>query len=105
MIPYTGGFVWPDAASAVKILSAIFFGVIGYYTLTVAMRTGEVSMVTPFRYTRLVFALFIGVFVFSEQPDVLTVLGGLVIVLSGIYSLVKGSDIDEPELTIHPSDS
>lgn len=91
MAPFTGGFLWPDMISGIQILAAIFFGVIAYYTLTVAMRTGEVSMVTPFRYTRLVCALIIGVFVFSEQPDSLTIVGGLVIVLSGIYSLMKGS--------------
>lgn len=91
MAPFTGGFLWPDMTSAIEILAAIFFGVIAYYALTVAMRTGEVSMVTPFRYTRLVFALIIGVLVFSEQPDMLTIAGGLVVVLSGIYSLMKGS--------------
>jgi len=90
MTPFTGGFIWPDITSAIEILSAIFFGVIAYYSLTVAMRTGEVSMVTPFRYTRLVFALIIGVFVFSEQPDMGTIIGSLIIVLSGIYSLMKG---------------
>lgn len=91
MAPFTGGYLWPDVTSAIEILAAILFGVIAYYALTVAMRTGEVSMVTPFRYTRLVCALLIGVFVFSEQPDVLTIIGSLVIVLSGIYSLVKGT--------------
>jgi len=92
MVPFTGGVVWPDTASALKIWGAISFGVIAYYSLTVAMRTGEVSVVTPFRYTRLVFALIIGVIVFSECPDSITLSGSLIIVLSGIYSLVRSRD-------------
>lgn len=89
MVPFTGGIVWPDTASSLKILGAISFGVIAYYSLTVAMRTGEVSVVTPFRYTRLVFALIIGVIVFSERPDSITLFGSLIIVFSGVYSLLS----------------
>ena len=89
MVPFTGGFVWPDTISGLKVPGAVLFGVIGYYALTVAMRTGEVSVVTPFRYTRLVFALILGIIVFYERPDAMTLTGSLVIVLSGIYSLIK----------------
>lgn len=89
MMPYTGGFVWPDTASSFKVLGAIVFGVIAYYSLTVAMRTGEVSVVTPFRYTRLIFALIVGVIIFSEQPDAATLFGSFIIVLSGVYSLLR----------------
>ncbi|MCG8614852.1 MAG: DMT family transporter [Desulfobacterales bacterium] len=89
MVPFTGGIVLPDVESALKILAAIVFGVTAYYSLTVAMRTGEVSLVTPFRYTRLVFALIIGVIVFSEKPDLTTIIGSLIIVLSGVFSLIR----------------
>jgi drug/metabolite transporter (DMT)-like permease len=48
---------------------------------------GQVSFVTPFRYARLLFALVIGVTVFGESPDALTLIGAAVIVLSGIYTV------------------
>jgi len=82
MASFTGGIAWPDPVSGLKVSGAIFFGVISYYALTVAMRTGDVSVVTPFRYTRLIFALILGVLAFSERPDGLTLLGSAVIVLS-----------------------
>jgi drug/metabolite transporter (DMT)-like permease len=44
------------------------FGIFAYNALTLAMRTGEVSVVTPFRYTRLVFAMLIGILVFTNAP-------------------------------------
>ena len=54
------------------------------------MRTGEVSAVTPFRYSRLLFGLALGVIVFHEHPDALTLLGSVVIVASGLYTLATG---------------
>lgn len=102
IVPFTGGIVWPDTESSLKILGAVAFGVTAYYSLTVAMRTGEVSIVTLFRYTRLIFALIIGVFVFSEQPDLMTLSGSLIIVFSGIYSLIRSRRrIGKPELKCH----
>ena len=44
-------------------------------------------MITPFRYVRLVFAVLIGWIVFAEPPDEFTLLGGAVIVGSGLYTL------------------
>lgn len=62
-------------------------GVIAYGALTRAMRTGEVSAVAPFRYTRLVAALVIALLVFGERPDALTWAGAALIVGAGLYTL------------------
>ena len=57
--------------------------------LIVAMRTGEVSAVTPFRYSRLVFAMLIGKAVFGERPDAQTFLGAAISVACGLGILVE----------------
>lgn len=67
--------------------SGLFIGLFAYYAIVAAMRLGEVSFVTPFRYARLLFALIIGVVVFGESPDALTLLGAAIIVASGIYTV------------------
>ena len=67
--------------------SALFIGLFAYYGIVAAMRVGEVSFVTPFRYARLLFALVIGVTVFNESPDALTLIGAAIIVASGIYTV------------------
>ena len=72
-----------------QIFAATVIGVGAYYALTVAMRTGEVSVVTPFRYTRLLFALVVGVIVFAERPDTLTLIGSAIIVAGGVYTLLR----------------
>ena len=89
MLLYSGDPVHLDWIASTQIAGAILFGVIAYYALTIAMRTGDVSVVSPFRYTRLLFALIIGVSVFGENPDVMTLLGSLLIVLSGGYTLIQ----------------
>ena len=53
----------------------------------VAMRTGDISFVSPFRYTSLIGALGLGVLFFGEWPDAVTLLGAFIIVFSGFYSL------------------
>lgn len=69
------------------ISTALGIGLFAYYAIVAAMRVGEVSFVTPFRYARLLFALIIGIAVFDESPDALTLTGAAIIVASGIYTV------------------
>lgn len=89
LLLWQGGAVAPDAAQAAFLAGAVGVGVAAYWALTVAMRTGEVSVVTPFRYTRLVFALILGVLVFDERPDVATLAGSAIVVAAGLYTLIR----------------
>ena len=84
-----GGPVLPEALPLAKALGAAGFGILGYSYLTRAMRTGEVSAVTPFRYTRLLFALLVGVVVFGERPDLATLVGSAMIVGCGVLILTR----------------
>jgi drug/metabolite transporter (DMT)-like permease len=68
---------------------ALIIGLFAYYAVVAAMRVGEISFVTPFRYTRLLFALVFGVLVFGESPDALTLIGATIIVGSGIYTVLR----------------
>lgn len=85
----TGGACVPSLRAAGLMAGAAGFGIAGYSALTTAMRTGEVSAVTPFRYARLVFALGIGVGAFNESPDAQTLLGSAIIVACGLALLLR----------------
>ncbi len=87
LLAFSGRAVWPDIWASANLIAAIAIGVGAYYALTVAMRTGEVSTVTPFRYTRLVFGVALGVLVFAERPDAATFIGSAVVVATGLYTL------------------
>lgn len=71
------------------IAGASLAAAVAYYTITLAMRTGEVAAVTPFRYTRVVFALIYGMWLFGERPDLWTVTGASIVVGSGLYTISR----------------
>lgn len=89
LLAFSGGASVPGLTTSLQLFAATLVGVAAYYALTAAMRMGEVAVITPFRYTRLVFALVLGIAVFSENPDPMTLLGSAIIVGSGIYTLTQ----------------
>jgi drug/metabolite transporter (DMT)-like permease len=91
MMTVTGPGPLPDARSAGFFALAIAVGVLAYAALTTAMRVGEVSLTVPWRYTRLVFAMALGVLVLGERPDAATLLGAAIIVASGLYTLRRSA--------------
>ncbi|OYW61840.1 MAG: EamA family transporter [Rhodobacterales bacterium 12-65-15] len=85
----TGEAKHPDGGELALLSGGTVFGMAGYHALTFAMRTGEVSAVTPFRYTRLIFALILAMAFFGERPDPATWIGAALVVGSGIYALTR----------------
>jgi drug/metabolite transporter (DMT)-like permease len=89
LLARSGGATLPDLHGIGLLAGTAAFGILAYHALTGAMRTGEVSFVTPFRYSRIVFAMVLAVFVFGERPDAATLLGSALIVASGLYTLAR----------------
>ena len=87
----------PDATNTLRLILAMLIGVAAYYTIVAATRLGDLSLVSPFRYSRLVFALFIGVFAFGERPDALTLLGAAIIIAAGLYTLWRESRLNRSQ--------
>ena len=79
--------IWPDSHSWLYLLLGVVLGTIGYSTLISAMRIGEVSAITPFRYSRIIFGLAIGIFFLGESITLTAALGCGLIVLSSFIVL------------------
>jgi drug/metabolite transporter (DMT)-like permease len=90
--PFTEGAVLPPAV-LVWLALGIAMTLVAIYAITSAMRVGDISAVTPFRYTRLVFALVIAFFVFGERPDAWTLIGAAIVVGSGLYSFWREAQL------------
>lgn len=88
-LPFYSEMTTPSLTDIVYIFSATLVGVIAYYAVVLATRNGEVSIIAPFRYSRLVFAMLVSIIVLAERPDTPTLIGALIIVLSGIYTFVR----------------
>lgn len=59
----------------------------GYFLLTVSMRGGEMSLIAPFRYAGLLFALVLGYLVWGDVPNGLAWAGITLLVGAGLYVL------------------
>lgn len=77
------------AQSATLMGAGTVSAIMGYYAITAAMRVGEISATTPFRYTRLIFAFVLAMVVFGERPDLPTILGGALVILTGLYTIFR----------------
>jgi len=82
-------FVWPTPGQWAGLGGALVSGLFGYYAVVAAMRLGEVSVVAPFRYTRLVFAMIIAMLFLGERPEGSTLLGAAIVVGSGLYAFAR----------------
>lgn len=82
-----GGVVMPTPGSLLLIAGAAIFGAAGYAALVGSTRQGEASVVAPFRYTRLAFALIVAALIFGERPDTMTLAGAGLIALAGGYAM------------------
>ncbi|RJL16320.1 DMT family transporter [Paracoccus siganidrum] len=86
----------PGPTQAAMMAAALGFGLAGYIAMVVATRIGEIGAIAPFRYSRLVFALFLGVVVFAERPDFWTLAGAAVIAVAGLYTMWREARLRRP---------
>lgn len=89
-----GSFVLPDISTSFNLVGAILAGVAAYSCLMKAMRTGEVSAVTPFRYTRLLFGITLGVMLFGESLSSTMLLGSGLVVSSGLFVIWRRNSVE-----------
>jgi drug/metabolite transporter (DMT)-like permease len=61
-----------------------------------ALRSGDISAVAPFRYSALLWAMLLGYLVFGDVPDAMMVAGASIIVLSGLYAFYRERQRDRP---------
>jgi S-adenosylmethionine uptake transporter len=53
------------------------------------MRVGDIGFSSPFRYTILIWAILLGFLVFGDVPDLMTLIGSTIIVLTGLYAFYR----------------
>lgn len=88
-LAFTGGATLPSGSDLGKVAAAVATGTAGYYAIVAAMRIGDTSALMPYRYSRLVFSLIIGVAVFAEWPDALTLAGAGLILGAAFYTFLR----------------
>jgi drug/metabolite transporter (DMT)-like permease len=89
VIGFTERWVVPGIPDLLRLAGAGVFLAVGYFTAIAAMRLGDMSVTAPFRYVAVVFAIAIGFVVWGDVPDALTILGSMIIVGTGLYTLYR----------------
>lgn len=86
---------------AAQLAAASVFLSGGYFFLTVAMRSGEMSLVAPFRYSGLLFALVLGFAVWGDVPNVVA-WGGIALLVGAGVVVLHGERRGRPALEAAP---
>ncbi|TIS05882.1 MAG: DMT family transporter, partial [Mesorhizobium sp.] len=87
LLPPMGGWT-PMTAEATALLAlAAVLVLIGYQFIIMAMRSGDISFIAPFRYTALLWSIVLGLVIFGDIPDLPMIVGAAIIIGSGLYAL------------------
>lgn len=76
---------WPDLTGWLLAVGIALTATVGQYFWVQAFRVGEMSLVAPFEYLRLPFAVFVGWLLWQEMPVVWTFVGAAIVIASAIY--------------------
>ena len=93
-------FVWttPDSVFVVALMVLIgALGSGGHYLLICGHRLAPASTLAPFIYTQVVWTTTLGFLVFGHVPHQWTIIGGLVVVASGLYLLNRERKVGKAE--------
>lgn len=79
-------WVWPGPGLLLQVAGASAFSLVGHICIITAVRKGELSAVAPFRYSILIWALLLGLLIWGDLPDTMTLIGMAIVTGAGIYT-------------------
>ncbi len=79
------GWVMPGPADFALLVFAGIFGGLGQVFLTQCYRFGDASLIAPFDYTSMLWALIASVFVFSTWPSHIVLTGAGIVIAAGLF--------------------
>lgn len=80
-------WVTPEPMTLALLIAAGLIGGVGQLFLTEALRQAPIGVIAPFDYTQLVWATVLGLVIWGELPQPLTLIGAVLVALSGAYIL------------------
>ncbi len=76
----------PSVPAVARLGAAAVFVIVGYYALIECWRGTEISVVAPFRYSVVLWAIVFGYIFLGEVPSWWTVAGSAIVALAGLYT-------------------
>ena len=82
---FPSDFLIPDTLNLLLAMSLGVMGSLGHYFMSQAAKNADVAVTSPFEYTSFIFVGIMGYLFFHEIPSKSVVLGGILIIISGVY--------------------
>jgi drug/metabolite transporter (DMT)-like permease len=79
------GWRWPSPADFALFVMTGILGGVGQILLTQSYRYGDASLLAPFEYTTMIWALLAGWFIFGGLPQPAVIVGGLIVSAAGVF--------------------
>lgn len=79
----------PDTQGWILMLTLSLTGLTGHVLLIKSLECAPASVLQPFNYTQLVWGIMIGYLMFGDMPDGWTLIGGAIVISSGLYMLAR----------------
>ena len=67
-----------------------------------SLKLAPASVVTPYQYTMIIWAVIFGYVVFGDVPSVAMLVGAAVIILAGLYIFLRERDLIREEPVVVP---
>jgi drug/metabolite transporter (DMT)-like permease len=83
------GWQWPNVEVAMALVTAGIVGGTAQILLTQSYRYADASLIAPFEYTTVIWALAIGWLVFGDLPHPTVYVGGLIVIGSGVFVILR----------------
>ena len=78
-------FVLPSLIQLISLMSLGIVGSFGHFFLSQAAKFADVVVISPFEYSSFIFVGIMGYYFYDEVPGISIILGGLLIIFSGVY--------------------
>jgi drug/metabolite transporter (DMT)-like permease len=86
ILAYRGDWIWPDGLALLYCAGLTVAAALGTYVVVSSLRLADISSVSPYRFTRVIFGVAFGVLIFGETMDILSIVGALIVVGAALYT-------------------
>ena len=91
-------FILPNFPQLMLLISLGIMGSFGHYFMSQAAKFADVVVISPFEYSSFIFVGVMGYYLYDEVPGISIIMGGLLIILSGVYIAYREHIINDEKL-------
>ena len=96
------GWITPSPGSLGLFAAAGCISVTALLCVNRSLKLAPASVVVPYQYSMIIWAVMFGYFVFGDVPSVATIAGAAIIIGAGFYIFLRERDLGRGETTVNP---